>query len=181
MSTTNFFTSKKETRLWLLALATLIAIYSTIPFSQPISNFIQRNHLHGAFFLTGLILVGLTITLLGVSQKTTSIQVGTVIGVSTVYLLIFLRLEIPQDRTHLIEYGILASLIYLALNERKINQPTKLPIAFMAMIFSSIAGTIDEFLQLLVPNRYFDLNDILFNTLASCFSIFVVGILKKRK
>ena len=92
-------------------------------------------------------------------------------GIAAVYLMVFVRMEIPQERTHIIEYGVVAALIYQAFLERK-KQGGKVPLpAIFAIFATAITGTVDELIQGIMPNRVFDVRDILFNFLAGMMSV----------
>ena len=83
--------------------------------------------------------------------------------------MVFARMGIPEERTHLIEYGIVGALIFEALTERR-QGAVVLP-ALLAMFLTSVFGAIDEFLQELIPNRVFDPRDIVFNTIAGILAV----------
>ncbi|MDX1407699.1 MAG: VanZ family protein, partial [Saprospiraceae bacterium] len=75
----------------------------------------------------------------------------------------FLRFSSPAERTHLVEYSIVALLILEALRERAANgRPVSRP-ALWAFILTAGIGVLDETLQLFMPNRVFDPVDIAFN------------------
>lgn len=93
-----------------------------------------------------------------------------IIGIIAVYSMFFLRLGLPE-RTHLIEYSILAIFIHKALELRTENIKLTLNHNLAALLISMTVGLIDEVLQLFVPHRYFDPEDILFNCLAVLFAI----------
>jgi hypothetical protein len=76
------------------------------------------------------------------------------------YLLNVIRL--PQERFHLVEYGLLALLVYRALNSDIRDERIYFYTTFLVMVF----GFIDEFIQLLLPNRYYDIRDVLVNTVS---------------
>ena len=91
-------------------------------------------------------------------------------GIVAVYLMLFLRLGLPE-RTHLMEYGVLAIFIHMALTERN-HQGGSVPRpAVLAWIAAFLIGVIDETLQLFLPARVFDSEDILFNGIAVSMAI----------
>jgi VanZ family protein len=85
-------------------------------------------------------------------------------------MMVFARLGIPEERTHLVEYGVVALLIYEALKERA-SQGRYAP-ALLATLSSSFLGVLDECIQAFLPNRLFDPRDIFFNVLAGVVVIF---------
>ena len=83
----------------------------------------------------------------------------------------FFRVETPEERTHLIEYRLVAILVYQALVERKRNgRMVPCPTAF-ALVMTAILGLLDEGIQWILPNRVFDWVDFGFNTLAALMAI----------
>ncbi len=75
------------------------------------------------------------------------------------------------ERSHLFEYSVLAIFIHEALIERAI-QGKKIPKPGLVAFLTAFAiGMLDEFIQLFLPGRVFDLIDILFNGLAAFMAI----------
>ena len=71
----------------------------------------------------------------------------------------------------------MAVFIYEALTERA-SQGRRVPIpALFAIGATSLVGVIDEFIQLFLPSRHFDWNDILFNFLASLMAVVAMVVL----
>ncbi|MYE06585.1 MAG: VanZ family protein [Chloroflexi bacterium] len=80
--------------------------------------------------------------------------------------MVFLRLTLAE-RSHLIEYGVLAIFIHAALTERgEQGRAVRWP-AVVAILATTAIGVIDELIQLALPHRVFDPVDMLFNTLAA--------------
>ena len=181
-------TSTKEKCLWIATIAVLAGIYATIGIAQPISNILQNNGLLTPLFFLGMLLVGITILIFGINKNPDKSFIGVSLGIAAVYLMVFIRIEIPQERTHIIEYGVVATLIFQALLERK-KQGKKVSFpATYTILITGMAGTIDELLQGIIPNRVFDMRDILFNFLAGAMAVTAISILnwaskrtKKRK
>jgi len=83
------------------------------------------------------------------------------------YWMVWVRMQSWAERTHLIEYGIVAALIHQALQERSRNgKKLALPVSALAMILTALLGTLDECIQAVLPNRVFDGRDIFFNAFA---------------
>ena len=82
----------------------------------------------------------------------------------------FFRLGAPE-RSHLIEYSVLAVLLHKAFTERfKLGKKIIRP-ALFALSVGILLGAMDESVQLLLPHRYFDPEDIVFNSLAVAMAI----------
>lgn len=116
-------------------------------------------------------LVGLTILLLGLRARPRLAQVGVALGIAVVYLLVFVRMAIPEERTHLIEYGVLGVLVYQALLERQRNAGAPRRPAILAIAITALLGLVDELIQRFLPGRVFDPRDILFNLLAGTMAV----------
>jgi hypothetical protein len=93
-------------------------------------------------------------------------EIGVGLGVAFAYLVMFLRMGSPEERTHLIEYGIVAALIHQALLERVRNGRRVPAPAALAVALTALLGLLDEAIQAMLPNRVFDLRDVGFNALA---------------
>ena len=179
---TAFFSSERERRLWLWALVVLVAIYSTLsPAQQLAAELRERNLLtvtSGAF----LLLVGLLIVVRWAKAGPGRREIGAGVGVMAVYLVTLIRLPIPEARSHLFEYGLVAMLIYQALLERRGNG-RRVPIpSLLAAVATALLGWVDEGIQWFLPNRVYDLVDVglnaAFGLIAIVASLFV-GLARK--
>lgn len=167
------FTSKREKRLWLWTLVIVIAIYSTLGIARPVSNFLRDHNLLTPFFILGMLLVAVTILTQGFKRQPGKIDIGLALGVMAVYLMVFVRMEIPEERTHLIEYGVLAIFVHEAIKERfRLTKIVFFP-ALISILITALFGIFDECIQAILPNRVFDIRDMIFNALAG---IMAVGI-----
>lgn len=165
------FTSRRERRLWFWSLAVIAAIYSTLGVAPTLAGLLRDWSLLEAAFLLGMLLVGAAVVTQGLKARPGGAEIGVALGVAAAYLLVFVRMTIPEERTHLIEYGVLAVLIYEALAERA-GQGRRLPApALLAVLATTLAGTLDECIQAFLPNRVFDARDILFNILAGVMAV----------
>ena len=92
-------------------------------------------------------------------------------GIVAAYLLVFVRMSIPTERSHLIEYGVVALFIYEALKERA-SHGHRIPfLGLMTVLATGLIGVLDECVQLFLPSRIFDYNDMLFNVLAAGMAV----------
>jgi len=167
----SFFTSKRERQLWLWALLVTIAIYSTAWVALPVSGFLQeRGWLEGVFLL-GTFLVLASIITQRIKVFAGWGELGVWLGIIAVYLMIFVRMEIPQERTHLIEYSVLAAFIYEAFRERiKNGRQVPMP-ALLTILITATLGLFDELIQLIIPGRVFDIRDVTFNAIAGVMAV----------
>ena len=73
--------------------------------------------------------------------------------------------------TSKLEYSVLAIFVHKALIERLNHSNQTLKPALYAFIISFSIGVIDECIQIILPNRVFDVIDILFNGIAVSMAI----------
>ena len=167
----SLFTSNRERRLWLWALAVVIAIYSTLGLARALAGQLRTHGLLESLFMVSFLLVGAVILAYGLKVRPGGLEIGVALGVAAVYILIFVRMATPEERTHLIEYGVLSVFIYEALKERA-SQGRRVPVpALLAVIAASLIGLIDENIQAFLPNRTYDERDLLFNVLAAVMAV----------
>lgn len=159
------FSSKRERRLWTWAFVVVIAIYSTLGLTAKLVGWVNEGILAAAF-LACLILVGVTILTQGLRVRPGGMEIGVAAGIAVVYVLLGVRMAIPE-RSHLMEYGVLAVLVYDALIERATNGRRVVLPAACAFSVTSLVGVIDECIQAFLPSRVFDWRDILFNVLTA--------------
>ena len=164
------FISGRERRLWLWTLAVVVAIYSTLGLAGMVAGALGDDDLAAVFFVLGMLLVGATVVTQGLKARPGGAEIGVALGVAVVYLMVLFRMTIPE-RSHLIEYGVVAVFIYEALGERA-AQGRRVPVpAVLAVLATSLVGMLDECIQLFLPNRVFDPLDMVFNFLAAAMVI----------
>ena len=173
----SFFTSPREKRLWLYALVVLFIILLTLFVGRPFLELFESQDVQAALFMMGLLLVVATIGFYGFTLKPSYKELVVWLGFSTVFLLFFLRLGLAE-RSHLIEYCVLAIFIHQALLERKNNVKDMPPPWLLALLLTFFIGVIDECIQIFLPDRVFHDEDIIFNGLAALMAIGGSGMLR---
>lgn len=197
------FSSKRERNLWGGTVVVVVAIYATLGLAPPLSRALRDRGLIEEAALLGMLLVLATIVTLGLTARHGSngnpsdgnsrsgnrgfdipltgipwAGFGVALGVAAVYLLLFVRMNAtPEERTHLMEYGVVAAFIYGALKERA-SRGRRVPVpAVLAALSTSLLGVLDECIQAALPNRVFDPSDILFNVLAAVMAVVAMLVL----
>ncbi|MGI9455095.1 MAG: VanZ family protein [Aeoliella sp.] len=172
------FTSNRERRLWAWTLAIVVAIYSTLSLAPTLARALRDSGLIEEAVLLSMLLIVATILTLGLKARPGGAEIGVALGVTAVYLLLFLRMTAsPAERTHLMEYGVVAVFVYEALTERA-SQGRRVPVpALLAALATSLLGVLDECIQAFLPSRVFDPIDILFNVLAAVMSVVAMVVL----
>ena len=171
-----FFSSIRERRLWAWTLLVVAAIYATLGLASTLAGLLRDSGLlHESsavvMFLVGMVLVGATIVTRGLKARPGGVEVAVALGVAATYFMVFVRIAILEERSHLIEYGVVAVLIHEALAERA-SQGRRVPVpALLAFLAASLVGVVDEGIQAFLPSRVFDPLDMLFNALAAFMAI----------
>jgi len=94
------------------------------------------------------------------------------------YGLILYIVNVPEEQVHFIEYGILSALIYVALSHNIHNISIYFLCAFIVFVF----GAVDEVIQWILPNRVFDIRDIIINGIAGILvQLLIAMVINKRK
>lgn len=166
----NLFSSKREKRLWLYALICWIMILSLLFLGQPLLKLFSDQNIQAGFFIFGMILVTLATLIHAFQQNSQKLSLILWLSILTICSMFLLRLGLAE-RSHLIEYSILAILIHEALLEKQKKEDSRWRTPLIAIGLTSTLGVIDESLQLLVPHRFFDINDVFFNSFAAIFAV----------
>jgi hypothetical protein len=170
------FTSPRERNLWIWAFFVLAAIYVSIFIARPVTDFLRDRAMLTPLFFLGLFLVIAAIGAYSVRLRPGGLEIAIGLGVAAVYLLLFLRMEIVEERGHLVEYSVLALLLHLALAERRSNGGLSVSPPFLAFGAAVLLGLLDETIQVFLPDRFFDWRDVLFNSLAAFIAV-TAGVL----
>ncbi|KAA3640934.1 MAG: VanZ family protein [Armatimonadetes bacterium] len=164
------FTSDRERRLWLSLLIVVVAIYSTLGFAGSLAGSMRSQDMNALTFVVGVLLVVVAVTtqMLGNVSRW---ELFITAGVAAVLVLVVTRLTSPVERSHLVEYAVVATLLYGALSERRRNGRHVPNPAVVAVAITILIGTVDELVQIVVPNRVFDPIDIGFNAGAAVMAV----------
>ena len=169
----SFFSSNRERRLWTALVIVLAAIYATLAHAPAIAAMLrERNELTSTMFVGSLVALVL-IAVLFIRSRPGRAEIAVGLGILIVYLTAWIRIGVatPEERTHLFEYSLVAALVHEALLERRENGRHVPVPAILALIISILLGWLDEGIQSLLPNRVYDIMDVLFNALAATMII----------
>ena len=173
----SIFSSRRERRLWVWTLIVVGVLYSTLGITPKVAASLLSKNLNAALFLLGMMLVGATIISRGLKIRLSGANLGIVLGVAAAYVLVFVRFTSTEERSHLIEYGVVAAFIHEALEERA-RQGRPVPFyPLIAILTTALIGVIDEFIQHFIPNRVFDPQDIFFNAMAGAIAVAAIAAL----
>jgi hypothetical protein len=186
------FTSARERRLWLMAGSCLLLIFSSLYIARPTTNWLRDANLLrlavGGAFLLAATLVGM-----GILRSRPGWRVWVALGIiATGYVILLSRFELPEEHLHFLEYGIVGGLVFAALLERQKNTgdtPGGTPgrrgplwPAVGAFLITGAAGWVDEGIQEILPNRFYDLRDVAMNAAGGALaiaSIWILGLLRQ--
>lgn len=75
--------------------------------------------------------------------------------------------HLPEEAIHLLEYGVLAVLLYRAM------RPAEPDVAILAavVLLGTLVGTVDEIIQWIIPERYWGLRDVAVNGGATALAV----------
>ena len=177
----SIFSSDRERRLWAWTLAVVVAIYSTLGLARTLTEQLGNDFVSVWLFLLGCLLVLATVITQGLKVRPSGAEIGVALGVAAAYLLVVVRMSVPTERSHLVEYGVVAVFILEALRERR-GHGRRVPTpALLAIAAASLVGVIDEGIQKLLPSRVFDPVDILFNVLAAVMAVVASVALRRAR
>ena len=151
------------------AAITYLAILTSIVLGTPFQKWLWGQDVQAVLFLLGMLLTGITIIVFGLKLRPRSPELILWLGFATIGVMLIFRLGAPE-RSHLMEYGVLAIFIYKALTLRHSTKSLVFP-ALPAFVLTSFLGALDEGIQFFIPNRVFDTEDILFNMLAAFMAV----------
>lgn len=173
------FVSSRERRLWIWTAAVVVAIWATLGLARTLSDELRnRDLLDNTFFFAFVVLV-VVVVIRSLRLGRGSAEIFALLVTALVYLMMFLRMASPEERTHLLEYGVVALLIHEALIERAVHGSAVRRPALAAVVITSFIGAADECIQLAIPSRVFDPVDLAFNTLATVVAVGSSLVLKR--
>ncbi len=174
------FASDRERRLWYLSFAAIAAVYATLGLSSTLAAQLNNQNVAAVVFLLCMSLIGVGILTQGLRIRPGGRQIGVTLGIVAVYVFLFFRTTMPE-RSHLIEYSVVAALLFEALTERAAHARRVPTPALLAIAATTTIGAIDEAVQLFLPNRVFDPADIVFNASAAVFAVLSLWLLRLAK
>jgi glycopeptide antibiotics resistance protein len=178
---------QERRRAWLYVGLMSLAILFSLPLTPILwgvaIRMVGRGFNNVAYVISLIVLVGLFLFMLrniktygtvGARHAAPRIVAFAALGLICGWLLRY-HCRFPAERLHLIEYGLLAFLVFKALLFDFPNAPSY----GMAFAFSSLFGLMDEGIQYILPNRNFEWRDVVTNALASALGLLVVRLVTR--
>ena len=166
----------REARRYRLAAAGCVAaIYASAYPVQFVLDFLRaHNLLRLSIAAIGLAAIGLAVALL--ARRRAGAREWVVLAlIALAYLAVASRLEIVQERIHLVEYGVVALLVRRSLEPPGGGGEARASAA--AFSVTALAGLGDELLQGVLPNRHFDWRDVRLNAISGALALVAAIVL----
>ena len=88
------FSSRRERRLWVWALAVVVAIYATADLARTVADALRESGLleyTATLFSGGMLLIGVMILVQGLRERSRGVEVGFALGVAAIAVIGFAR------------------------------------------------------------------------------------------
>lgn len=158
----------KKLLAWLWVALCALAIFFVVPFARAIQTFTSK-HFGAAFFIILLLavvaaafLVVLYILIFRLKIRIASQYIWLVASVALYFYIGLTRIKNPFEGAHYLEYGLLGCLLFRAW---RFSIPDG-SVYWAAFFSGSLVGIIDEIVQWITPDRYWDMTDVGMNALA---------------
>ena len=162
------FKSDRERQLWIWVGVTLVGIFTTLGLAGTLAEELLERELAEVVWIWGLVITAVAVAGIGFARRRRWTDFWIAIGVVAVLAMALPRAGFDAaERSHLFEYGLVASLVYRALEARFTEHPRPVATPLFAVAITSGVGALDEIVQQLFPNRGFELVDIGFNSFAA--------------
>ena len=168
--------SERERQYWIAALVLVVLIYSTLYF---VRGPVEVLRAHGFLRLTVGAVFGVAAVALGwlIGRRGFGPREGlALLGFVSLFGGAVLLAERPEEKLHFLEYGLLGAVIFEACKARAARLGRgSLVAAIAAAVLTGLAGWGDELIQAILPNRYYDLRDVVWNVLGSTIVILALS------
>ncbi|GAB4333106.1 MAG: hypothetical protein Kow0099_04950 [Candidatus Abyssubacteria bacterium] len=167
-------------RAWAPVFLMMVFILVSLPLTPSFWR-AGRRHLGQGFDALGYVvflLIGLVVVVYLVRRRREFgvLRYSALALLTLVYVYLLHRSRFPAERLHLMEYGFLA---YLCWRAFRVDFTTVTSYA-LGFVLSSAFGLVDELVQYVLPNRYFELRDVATNIIASALGLMVASLLRRR-
>lgn len=148
---------------WTYVVVWIIALLATLPLAPSILQAVEQATgkwitAVAVFALSGLFLVAI-VSRMKRTGKTAIADLTVPVAAAALVIGSTIISTTPAEGLHFFQYGVLGALTFRAMSHRTQN----VGIYIGAAILGGIVGTIDEAIQWVLPNRYWDIRDIAFN------------------
>ncbi len=166
--------SPRERRLWSWAGVLLVVIYASLYWVRPVAEALRARGLLQLTVTALFLVAAIGVLRWCLARSPGRRELAVLAVVALLYLAVLWPIRLPEERFHLLEYGLLAALVYAALLERQ-RRGGELRWAagpaLVAVAIIGLAGWLDEGIQHLLPNRYYDWVDVGLNPVAGILAV----------
>jgi len=160
---------------WTLVLIYSLSIYGALPFARDWQRYFRQQFGSNLSYLINfsILTVGL-VPLIWLGRRLTLLRLAAFIGLVLLSFAAAMQLGLPEERIHLVQYGILGYLCASAA-----STTFKGAAGFALVIFLGLGiGLGDELIQGLLPSRVFDWWDVSYNLGGICVGLLIFQIVK---
>jgi len=161
---------------WLIVLIGMVIIFVTIPLARIIQRYFEQWFGAKAYFIAATIMAVFLVIVVSAyifrrrKRRITRRLSWLVLLLTASVWVMRNQLQSPAEAIHFFEYGILSFLLFRAWSHH-VRDRLIYPIAALSLM---IIACMDEYLQWLMPGRFWDFRDIRLNVMAG---IFIQGII----
>lgn len=162
---------------WLYVFGWVACIYSTLSVVRPLCAFLKATTPFSLLVnvFVGALLVLFALVLWRGKRIKKSSTYFFLAAVLLFYACGLAAVQHPEEKIHFIEYGFLAYLAYKAVR----LDVQGLPAYGYAFLLTSAFGWIDEGIQFLLPNRYYQLEDVVLNAFSGALGLVLVFVYRR--
>jgi hypothetical protein len=161
---------ESEVLSWTYVAAGVLVIYCTIPLARAFREAVNEQVGREMFLYVTLAVVLAVAIAAFVSLSRRKLPVNAYLCLFAIFLVfmafVYSLREIPEEAVHVLEYGVLGLLVYRALTHRVRDYS----IYILGSLIVGMIGILDEYIQWVVPSRYYELRDISINFCAGALS-----------
>jgi len=164
-------------RYWLYVAGWVGLIYITLYAARPACEFLKATTPF-ALIINVFVLLCAVVVIAAFIRRGRARRPLTYVLLCAVFLSyagILQGIEHPEEKIHLAEYGFLAYLIFRALHRQGKGVMSYLG----AFILAGIFGWIDEGIQYLLPNRYYQAEDVFLNAVSAALGLVTVFVYRR--
>ena len=173
---------------WIFVCLYTIALFSFIPYLPSLIKLASAQwsssgvalFVFGVEIIIAILILTLAIRVFIYKRKKAIFFLIFIGGFLSLSFFLFQRRPNPYEFTHLPEYAILCILIIRALDKRKKTKSIIVKNSyFLGGMITGVIGTGDEIYQYFLPNRVFNLYDILLNILGGILGLLIIWEIKR--
>ena len=166
---------RKRLLYWLATISYIILIYLCLPITFDLVKWINARASLGKIVNSSIVLILTTfafaVSLKLLKAKRIKILTG-LLSCSFLLMIGLMNIKLPVERIHILEYGFLAVLACGAFQ----FDFSKRKSAVASLCFAALVGLFDEVIQYYLPNRFFEMRDVMLNVAGAVLGLVFYGI-----